>query len=85
MRRAQAAEIDSLHLRRKQADARGREELAHSEALLKHVRWAVDTLSSNAGIEVSRPREYNSFVETADDADGEGVPAWLSSAVDKAR
>ena len=68
--------------RRERVNALGREELAHSEAMLRHVRWAVDELSSDAGITVAQaPAEE-------DDGTGgsrEGAPEWLVSAVERAR
>ena len=78
----QAAEIESLRRRREEADARGREELAHSEALLKHIRWAVDEMSADAGIAVSRPDDDDDDA-AADSA--EGAPPWLTEAVERAR
>ena len=81
-RRAQAAEIEELRQRRERVNALGREELAHSEAMLRHVRWAVDELSSDAGITVAQPPAEE------DDGTGgsrEGAPEWLVSAVERAR
>ena len=50
--------------------------------MLRHVRWAVDELSSDAGITVAQPPAEE------DDGTGgsrEGAPEWLVSAVERAR
>ena len=50
--------------------------------MLRHVRWAVDELSSDAGITVAQPPAEE------DDGTGssrEGAPDWLVSAVERAK
>ena len=87
--REQTAEIEQLEQRRSLADERGRNELEQSEALLRHVRWAVDTLADRADVRVIAPPPPGG--ETAQSprpppldegaSDGAGAPSWLVSAV----